>query len=151
MPINPDFVGREFPTSEPYEVSREKIREFAAAIGDPHPAYTSKEEAQALGHPDVIAPPTFAIVLTFRMGGFVLDPELGVDYSRVVHGEQQFIHHRPIHAGDVLVATPRIDDIRARGANETLVWSADIRTVDGEPVCTAVNTLVVRGSAPKEG
>lgn len=151
MPINPDFVGREFAPSEPYEVSREKIRDFAAAIGDLSPAYTSKEAAQALGHPDVIAPPTFAIVLTFRMGGFVLDPELGVDYSRVVHGEQQFVHHRPIHAGDVLVATPRIDDIRARGNNETMVWSADIRTADGEPVCRAVNTLVVRGTAPKEG
>ena len=151
MPINPEFVGREFPPSEPYEVSREKIREFAAAIGDPNPAYASTEEAQALGHPDVIAPPTFAIVLTFRMGGFVFDPELGVDYSRVVHGEQQFVHHRPIRAGDVLVATPRIDDIRARGANETMVWSADIKTVDGEPVCRAVNTLVVRGTPPQEG
>jgi acyl dehydratase len=151
MPINPDFVGRKFPPSEPYEVSREKIREFAAAIGDPNPAYTSTDAAKALGHPDVIAPPTFAIVLTFRMGGFVLDPELGVDYSRVVHGEQRFVHHRPIHAGDVLVGTPRIDDIRARGANETLVWSADIRTVDGEQVCEALNTLVVRGTAPREG
>jgi acyl dehydratase len=150
MPINPEFVGREYPPSEPYEVSREKIREFAEAIGDSHPAYTSEAAARELGHPDVIAPPTFAIVLSFRMGGdLVFDPELGVDYSRVVHGEQRFVHHRPIRAGDVLVGTPRIDDIRSRGGNETLTWSADLRTLDGEPVCVAVNSLVVRGAAPK--
>jgi acyl dehydratase len=147
VPINPDFIGREYPQSEPYEVSREKIREFAAAIGDDNPAYTSPDEAHALGHLDVIAPPTFAFVLAFRMGGgLVHDPELGVDYSRVVHGQQGFVHHRPIRAGDVLVGTPRIDDVRTRGGNETLTWSADLRTVDGEPVCVAVNTLVVRGA-----
>ena len=151
MPINPDWVGRTFPPSEPYEVSREKIRDFAVAIGDPNPAYVDPEAARALGHPDVIAPPTFAIVMSFRMGGaIVMDPELGVDYSRVVHGEQSFVHHRPIRAGDVLVGTPRIAAIRAAGNNELLTWEADIATVDGEPVCQATNTLVVRGTAAVE-
>ena len=151
MPINPEWVGRTFPPSDPYEVSREKIREFAVAIGDLNPAYVDPEAARALGHPDVIAPPTFAIVMSFRMGGaIVMDPELGVDYSRVVHGEQSFVHHRPIHAGDVLVGTPRIADIRVAGRNELLTWEADIATVAGEPVCRATNTLVVRGTAPVE-
>jgi acyl dehydratase len=148
MAINLEYVGREFPRSEPYEVSREKIREFATAIGDTNPAYHSREEAQALGHADIVAPPTFAIVLAMRMGhGIVNDPDLRLDYSRVVHGEQQFVHHRPIGAGDVLVGTPRIDEIRTRAGNEFLTWSAEIATVEGEPVCRVVNTLVARGTA----
>jgi acyl dehydratase len=150
MPINMTFVGRTLPPSPPYEVSREKIREFAEAIGDNNPAYTSREAAQALGHHDVIAPPTFAIVMAMRLHhDLVRDPELGLDYSRVVHGEQQFLHHRPIHAGDVLVGTPRVDDIKSRAGNDMLTWSAEIATVDGTPVCRLTSTLVARG-APAE-
>ena len=89
MPLNRDFIGREFPPSPPYEVGREKIREFATAIGDTNPAYTDPE-APALGHPDVIAPPTFAIILSPRHGrAYRFDPDLGLDYSLVVHGADQ--------------------------------------------------------------
>lgn len=148
MPINRAFLGRDLPPSEPYDVGREKIREFADAIGDPNPVYRSRTAAQALGHPDVVAPPTFAIVLSFRASNAVLfDPELGLDYSRVVHGEQRFVHNRPIRDGDVLVTRPRITEIRDAGRNELLTWEARISTVDGEPVCTATNTLVARGTA----
>ncbi len=84
-------------------MGREKIREFADAINDPNPAYRSVEAARALGHPDVVAPPTFPIVLTLTAGHQVIfDPEAGIDYARVVHGEQRFVHDRPVHAGDVL-------------------------------------------------
>jgi len=148
MPINLDFVGRTLPPSEPYEVSREKIREFAEAIGDNNAAYTSIEAARSLGYVDVVAPPTFAIVMAMRLHhALVRNPELGLDYSRVVHGEQQFVHHRPIGAGDVLVGTPRVDDIKTRGGNDMLTWSADIATVEGEPVCRLTSTLVSRGTA----
>lgn len=147
MPINPDFIGRALPASEPYEVSRGKIREFAEAIGDTNPAYYSTQAAQALGYADVIAPPTFAFVLGMRLGhDLVHDPDLGLDYSRVVHGEQQFVHHRPIRAGDVLIGTPRVDDIKTRAGNDMLTWSAEIATVDGEPVCRLASTLVARGT-----
>jgi len=146
--LNRDFIGREFPPSPPYEVGREKIREFAEAIGDTNPAYVDPEAAKALGHPDVIAPPTFAIVLSFRISDtIVADSGLGLDYSLVVHGEQRFVHVRPIRAGDVLVVTPRITAIRDAGRNELMTWEADIRTVGGEPVCVATNTLVSRGTA----
>jgi acyl dehydratase len=146
--LNRDFIGREFPPSPPYEVGREKIREFAEAIGDTNPAYVDPEAAKALGHPDVIAPPTFAIVLSFRISDtIVADSGLGLDYSLVVHGEQRFVHVRPIRAGDVLVVTPRITAIRYAGRNELMTWEADIRTVEGEPVCVATNTLVSRGTA----
>ncbi len=84
MPLDESFVGRVYPPTDAYEVGREKIREFADAIGDPNPAYRDREAAQSIGHPDVIAPPTFAIVVTIRASRQVIaDPELGLDYSRV--------------------------------------------------------------------
>ncbi len=148
MPINAELVGRSYPASEPYEVGREKIREFAAAIGDRNPAYHDRAAAQALGHPDVLAPPTFAIVVSFAAGRAVIeDPEVGLDYSRVVHGEQAFRYHRPIYAGDVLVTTPTIRSVRAAGRNELLTVDCAVVDAAGKPVCTATNTLVVRGGA----
>ena len=150
MPLNPAWVGKSFPGTEPYEVSREKIREFATAIGDTNPAYLDPAAAQELGHPDVIAPPTFAIVVALRMGSrIVLDPDLGLNYALVVHGEQSFTHHRPIRAGDVLVGSPEITDIRVAGRNELLTWTAEMTTVDGEAVCRTTNTIVSRGTAPE--
>jgi acyl dehydratase len=148
MPLNREWIGRTFPKGEPYEVSREKIREFADAIADPNPVYRDPAAAQALGHPDVIAPPTFAIVLSLRLSqGAIFDPALGLDYSRVVHGEQTFVHHRPIRPGDRLVGAPTITDIRDAGKNELMTLESEITTVDGEPVCRAINTIVSRGTA----
>jgi acyl dehydratase len=145
MALNRDFIGRTFPPSEPYEVSRVKIREFATAIGDPNPVYTSKEAAQAAGHPDVIAPPTFPIAIS--LGGAALaDPELGLNYAMVVHGEQRFEYTRPIHAGDVLITEPTITNIRTAGNNEVLTVETAIKTVDGELVCTTYNSIVERGA-----
>lgn len=147
MPINQDFVGRALPPGKPYEVSREKIREFANSVGDDNPAYTSRDAANSLGYDDVIAPPTFAIVVAMQLHHAVVrNPELGLDYSRVVHGEQRFVHHRAIRAGDVLVGTPSVDNIQSRAGNDMLTWSADIATVDGEPVCRVTSMLVARGA-----
>jgi acyl dehydratase len=146
--LDQSFVGRKYPPTAPYEVGREKIREFADAIGDPHPAYRDPEAARALGHPDVIAPPTFGIVLSMRAGlQVVADPELGLDYSRVVHGEQRFVQARPIRAGDRLTATVTVESIRSAAGNDMLTTRGDVTTVDGEPVFTAYSTLVARGTA----
>jgi acyl dehydratase len=148
MPLDTSFIGRRYPPTPPYEVGREKIREFAEAIGDPNPVYRSAAAAQELGHPDVIAPPTFAIILTMRAGHqVVMDPELGVDYSRVVHGEQRFVHVRPIRAGDLLQVVLTVADIRAAAGNDLVSTRSEVSTVDGEPVTTAYSTLVVRGSS----
>src|SRR3954468_16357979 len=107
MALDRELVGRSYPPSAVYEVGRAKIAEFAAAVGADDPVHRDVEAAQAAGHPDVIAPPTFAIVLTLEAANVVLgDPEVSLDYSRVVHGEQRFTHHRPIRAGDRLGATP---------------------------------------------
>ena len=148
MALDQSFVGRKYPPTPPYEVGREKIREFADAIGDPNPAYRDVEAARALGYPDVIAPPTFPIVLSMRAGAQVVgDPELGLDYSRVVHGEQRFVYARPVRAGDRLTVTVSVESIRSAAGNDLLTTRGDVATVDGEPVLTAYSTLVARGTA----
>jgi acyl dehydratase len=148
MPLDQSFQGRTYPLTEPYEVSREKIREFADAIGDPNPAYRDRAAAQALGYPDVIAPPTFAIVVSMRASHQVVrDPALGLDYSKVVHGEQQFHYQRPIQAGDVLQVRSTVESIRAAAGNDLLTTKGEVFTADGELVVTALSTIVARGTA----
>ncbi len=146
MAINPDYVGRTFEPSEPYEVSRVKIAEFASAIGEPSPLCRDRAVAQAAGYPDVIAPPTFAIVVTSASSAKLMaDPGLGVNYAMVVHGEQSFTHARPLHAGDVVLAQSTIESIKQVRNMTTMATVTEIRTVDGEHVCTARSTLVERG------
>jgi acyl dehydratase len=146
MPIDPSHAGRTYPPTEPYEVGVEKIREFAGAIGDPNPAYRDREAAKALGHPDVIAPTTFAFVLTFRASRVLVDdPELGIDYGRVVHGEQRFDQARPIHAGDALTVTVTLETVRSAGGHDMITSRSDVATVQGEHVAAVRSTLVVRG------
>jgi acyl dehydratase len=147
MAIDRAYVGRVFPASEPYEVTRVKIAEFATAIGDANPVYRDRAAAQAAGHADVIAPPTFPIVITMASSGAALaDPSLGLNYAMVVHGEQRFSYTRPLAAGDVVTAQVTIADIRAVGRNTMLTTSTDITTVTGELVCTAFSTIVERGA-----
>jgi acyl dehydratase len=145
--INPDYVGRTFEPSEPYEVSRVKSAEFADAIGDSSPLCRDRPAARAAGYPDVIAPPTFAIVVT---GGdsakLMSDPGLGVNYAMIVHGEQSFTHSRPLHAGDVVVSQSTIESIKQVRTMTTMTTVTEVRTVDGEHVCTARSTLVERGA-----
>jgi acyl dehydratase len=148
MAVDQSYIGRVYPPTAPYEVGREKIREFADAVNDPNPAYRDRAAAQALGYSDVIAPPTFPIILTLKAGHQVItDPDFGIDYSRVVHGEQRFVHHRPITAGDVLQVVVTVDDIRVAAGNDIVNTRADVRTVDGEAVVTAHSTIVARGTA----
>ncbi|WP_030457002.1 MaoC family dehydratase N-terminal domain-containing protein [Herbidospora cretacea] len=148
MALNRDFIGRAYSSPTPYEVSRLKIKEFAAAIGDANPIYRDAEAAKAAGHPDVVAPPTFPIVFALAGAGEGLnDPEFGLDWSMVVHGEQRFTYDRPIYAGDRLLCTSTISEIRSVGRNEFITVRGDVTTVDGEPVCTSFNMLVERGGA----
>lgn len=152
MPLDPSFIGKSYPPTAPYAVSREKIAEFADAIGDPNTAYRDPAAARSLGYPDVVAPPTFPIVLTNRATRQVIfDPQLGLDYSRVVHGEQHFTYSRPMRAGDVLTVTITVDNIRSAAGNDILTTRSDVSTIDGEHVVTALSTLVARAAAAVEG
>lgn len=153
MPLDRSFVGRHYPPTETYEVAREKIRDFAVAIGDPDPRYLDADAARAAGHPDVLAPPTFLTVLGFRFAaaGPMADPALGLDYSLVVHGEQRFSLHRPVHAGDRLVATSQVEEIRDAGRNELITVRTDVAAEGGERVATLRSTAVSRGTAAPRG
>ncbi|WP_026360399.1 MaoC family dehydratase N-terminal domain-containing protein [Amycolatopsis nigrescens] len=146
MPLDPAFIGRSYPPTSTYEVSREKIREFADAIGDENALYRDPEAARAAGYPDVIAPPTFlTIVNTPAFEMIASDPELGLDYSRMVHGDQRFSHARPVHAGDRLRLTVTIEDIMARAGNDFLTVRAEIAAEDGDAIGSIRAQLVVRG------
>ena len=147
MALNRDFIGREFPVPDVYEVGREHIRQFAAALGDANPLYTDPAAARAAGHADVVAPPTFLTVLGFRYAeqGPMADPELGLDYSRLVHGGQVFSHRRPVVAGDRLRLRTRVDSIRGAGGNEIMTMVQEVTDESGGPVATLTMTVVIRG------
>ena len=147
MALDQSFVGRTYPPTEPYEVGREKIREFAEAVGDANPAYTDTEAAKALGHPDVIAPPTFVFSVTFRAAAQVIeDPRLGLDYSRVVHGDQKFAYSRPVRAGDRLSVTSSIEAVKSMAGNDILDIRGEVHDEAGEHVVTTWIKLVARAA-----
>ncbi|MFH9265791.1 MULTISPECIES: MaoC family dehydratase N-terminal domain-containing protein [unclassified Streptomyces] len=147
MALDQSFVGRTYPPTPAYEVGREKIREFAEAVGDTHPAYVDAEAARALGHADVIAPPTFVFSITYRAAGEVVrDPRLGLDYSRVVHGDQKFSYVRPVRAGDRLTVTSTIEAIKSLAGNDIVDIRGDVRDEAGELVVTALTKLVARAA-----
>lgn len=146
MPLDLSYVGHTYPPTAPYRVGREKIREFAAAVGAADPAYHDADAARALGHADVVAPPTFPIVVTAAATQQLIeDPGLGLDFSRVVHGDQRFAYARPVVAGDELVCRNTIEEILSRGGHHFLSTRTDVTTTAGEPVVTAWCRLVVRG------
>jgi acyl dehydratase len=146
MPLDQAFVGRTYPPTAPYEVSRAKIREFADAIGDGNPAYRDAEAAELLGYPDVISSPTFPIVISFPAADQVIyDPALGLDWSRVVHGDQRFVHERPMRPGDRIVCVVTVESIKFLAGNDLIKLITRMSTEEGELVSTAHALLVARG------
>ena len=146
MAINPAVAGRTYPPTAPWSVGREHLREFARAVGSLHPAHHDVDAARALGHPDVVAPPTFAVVVAQRAEAqLVEDPGAGIDFSRVVHADERFTHHRPIHAGDELTTVLHVDGVVERAGLAMVTTRCEISGADGAPVATVVSTLAVRG------
>lgn len=146
MAINPDLQGRVYPPAEAYDVAREKIREFARAIKASNPAHFDVEAAKSLGYADLVAPPSFAIIVAQRADAqLIADPESGIDFSRVVHAEQRFTHHRPIVAGDRLTAELHVDNVRAMGGGAMIATRAEIASESGEKVATTTSSILVRG------
>lgn len=145
-----DHVGRALPPSRPYLVGREKVREFALAVGEGASVCTDLDAARAAGHPDLVAPPTFAATFTLPlMEAFLRDPAVGWDYGRMVHGEQAFTLHRPLRAGDEVVTTIHVDELRPRAGSLFLTLRCEVADTGGEPVLTAVSLMVTRaGEAP---
>lgn len=144
--VDQTLVGRSYAPRETYEVSRVKIAEMAEATGATHPAHTDPDAAWALGYADVVAPPTFAVVIAQRAEqAYVASPESGIDFSRVVHAEERLTHHRPIVAGDRLRTTVHVDRIVERAGITLVTTRAEIADADDAPVSTVVSVLAVRG------
>ena len=144
--MNPDLVGRAFAPVSPYLVGREKVREFARAVFATSPLNYDPVAASAAGYADVVAPPTFAVVLQeATLAQLLAEPDAGIDFSRVVHGEQRFSCTRPIVAGDELTATLSVTSVKTLGGNAMVTAESVIVDPQGEHVVTAISTLVVRG------
>ena len=143
--VNPQIEGKRYPRTAPYLVGREKISEFLAAKMAAGSNYL--EEAKANGHQDVVAPPTFPVVIQEHSLKMVLsDPEAQLDFSRVVHGDQRFVFERPIVAGDELTSELSVASVKSLGGNHMVTFNTEIFDAADKLVCTAISTLVVRGS-----
>lgn len=147
MPLNRSLKGKEYERIS-FTVEREHVVAFAHAIEEDNPLFTDPAASREAGYPEQLAPPTFVTVMQILASAqVVLDGDLGLDYSRVVHGEQEYRWRRPVRVGDVLHAVPRIADVYAKGPLEFLVIESEIADSSGETVVTARTTLLSRGTA----
>ena len=127
-------------------VGRENVREFASAVFATAPSHHDVDAAIAAGYSDVVAPPTFPIVIQEKtLQQLLSHPGAGIDFSRVVHGDQKFEYQRPLVAGDEVVATLRVIKIQSLGGHTMVTSESTITTTAGEPVVVATSTLVIRG------
>jgi len=144
--VNAALQGTSYPPAPAYAVGREKIREFALAVKATHPVHLDVDAARAAGHADLVAPPTFAVVIAQKAeAAYIQDPASGIDFSRVVHADERFTHHRPIVAGDEITATVTVDRARAAGTGGMVTTRTELVDAAGEPVTTVLSTLLVRG------
>ena len=151
MPVNPELVGRAFPPTAPYLVGREKVREFARAVFATDPQHTDPAAAQALGYADVVAPPTFAMVIQdLTLQQLLAQPDSGIALERTIHAEQRFTYSRPIVAGDELTAQLAVTGIRALGGNAMITSDATITDAAGDHVVTATSVLLVGSESEEE-
>jgi acyl dehydratase len=144
--VNLELQGREFSPTLPYLVGREKVREFARAVFATSPLSYDVEAALAAGYPDLVAPPTFPVVVQeATLAQLLAEPDAGIDFTRVVHGDQRFSYTRPVVAGDELTATLRVASIKQLGGHSMVTAESTIVDASGAHVVTAISTLVVRG------
>jgi acyl dehydratase len=145
MPVNTEAIGKSY---EPvtYAVGREKIREYAAAVGETNALHHDLEAAQAAGYEDLVAPPMFAVVYASRaVAPALFDPEVGLNFAMMVHGAQEFVWGPLVVAGDEITTTASVKDITDRGGMGFYVFESVSDNQRGETVCTGTWTNIVRG------
>lgn len=143
--IDHKHIGKEYPVTE-YEIGREKMKEYAVAIGDMNPYYHDREAGAKSAHGDNIAPPNFAAVYNLMgCAQMFFDPELKLNMAMLVHGEQEFEFLKPVKPGDVITTTGKIVDIKEKGNNDLVVFEAESKNQDGEVVTIGRATFVIRG------
>jgi acyl dehydratase len=145
MPVSPEAVGKQY---EPvtYAVGREKIREYAAAVGETNPLHNDLEAARAAGYADLVAPPMFVVVYAARaIVPAMFDPDVGINFAMMVHGAQEFRWDALVLAGDEITTTAAVKEIADRGGMGFYVFETVSENQRGEPVCTGTWTQIVRG------
>jgi acyl dehydratase len=145
MPVNTSAVGKTYPAAV-YSVGREKIKEYALAVGETNPLYLDPEAARAAGHADVVAPPMFAVVYGLpAIAPAIFDPEVGIDFARMVHGGQEFSWGPLVVAGDEITTEVSVKDVSERAGNGFYVFESVSKNQAGETVCVGAWTNIVRG------
>lgn len=145
MAVDESKAGKRYPAFE-YEVGREKIREYANAVGETNPVHHDRKAARAAGFRDVVAPPMFCVVYSAgAMGPAVLDPEVGIDFSRLLHGAQEFVWGEPVCSGDAIRTEVSLGDVYEKGSNTFYVFESVSRNQDGDEVVRGTWTNIVRG------
>jgi acyl dehydratase len=140
-------IGKSYPAVD-YVVGREKIREFAAAVGETNPLHFDLEAARAAGYADLVAPPMFSVVFVIRsITQPLFDPELAINFSMLVHGAQEFVWGPPMVAGDEISTTATVSDISDRGEMAVYVFETESVNQRGETVCTGTWTNFVRAAS----
>jgi acyl dehydratase len=145
--VNTDAVGKSYPSTL-YAVGREKIREYALAVGETNPLHLDAEAARAAGFRDVVAPPMFCVVYSSpAIGPAIFDPAVGIDFAMMVHGGQEFVWGPLVVAGDEITTTVSVKSIEERAGNGFYVFESQSTNQDGETVCTGTWTNIVRGAS----
>jgi acyl dehydratase len=145
MPVKTEAIGKQLPPVT-YAVGREKIREYARAVGETNPVYLDVEAARAAGYADVVAPPMFAVVYSApAVGPGIFDPEVGINFAMMVHGGQEFRWGKPVVAGDEITTTASVKDISERDGKGFYVFESRSVNQDGDEVCVGTWTNIVRG------
>ena len=140
-----DAIGKKYPAVE-YEVGREKIREYANAVGHDDPVHHDRDAAQSAGFRDVVAPPMFAVVYSApAVGPSIFDPEVGINFAMMVHGGQEFVWGEPVCAGDTVTTTNQFKDFSEKDGKKFYVFESVSTNQDGAEVCRATWTNIVRG------
>jgi acyl dehydratase len=146
MAVNTEAIGKTYPAST-YAVGREKIREYASAVGETNPLYFDVDAARAAGYADVVAPPMFAVVYQGRaITPALFDPEVGIDFAHMLHAGQDFEWGPLVVAGDEIATTTTVAEIGERAGMGSYVFRTDSRNQRGETVCTGIWRQLVRGS-----
>jgi len=146
VPVNTDVIGRAYPATT-YAVGREKVREFARAVGETNPLYLDVEAARAAGHADVVAPPMFAVVFSMpAVAQGMFDPDVGIEFSRLVHTGQQFTWGALVVAGDEIATTTSLTDVSERAGNGFFVFESTSVNQRGETVCVGTWSNTVRAA-----
>ena len=145
MPVNTDAIGKQWPPTE-YEVGREKIREFADAVGESSPVHQDREAATGAGFRDVVAPPMFCVVYSApALGPAILDPEVGINLAAMLHGSQEFEWGEPVCAGDVITTSTTCTEIYEKDGKGFYVFESVSTNQDGDQVVKGTWTDIVRG------